>query len=579
METEIKSSSFFKTIDQKADRSLELLLLFYFIFGIFLGFFYETWLVAFGVGALNLILYYGIKFLLPQSKAYQYVGSLVVGVFMAQFIYQMHGLFEMHFTAFIAIIILMAYQNLKIFIPVVLFIVVHHSIFAYIQYIGFTEGVASYQSIYFTQMDYMDFQTFLFHAGLVVVAALIAGNHSIEARKNSLRLFNKIVETEKDFENTQKNIEFAREIANDNYEVDYQLDENDPLGTALVNMQKNLKTSSLREKREKFLNLGLSKLSDIIRNNNSNLSLLMNETLTFIIKYMKLNQGGIFIVNDDDKNDIFLELEARYAYGRKKQANLKIHAGEGLVGQCYLEKDVIYLTEIPDSYIRIRSGLGDANPRTIVIVPIQRDGQMEGVMELASFSALEEYKIDFLKEACESIAVALNTTKVNDRTKMLYEESQRQAEEMRTQEEEMRHNMEEMEATQEELARKNKEIEKQSAESKSLLTGLQSLMAVIEFTPEGRILEANKNFLQAMGYDLQSVQGKHHKIFVSPEYEQTEEYQNFWKEIGNGEAKKGTFERYSSKGKLVKLNAIYTPIADNSGVVQKVIKLATVLEQ
>lgn len=577
MESEIRSHSFFKTIDQKADKALELLLLFYFIFGIFLAFFYETWLVAFGVGSLNLLLYYGTKLLLPKSRAYQYIGSLVVGVYMAQFIYQMHGLFEMHFTAFIAIIILMAYQNLKIFIPVVLFIVVHHSIFAYIQYIGFSEGVASYQSIYFTQMDYMDLQTFFFHAGLVVVAAVIAGNHSVDARRNSKRLFNKIVETEKDYENTQKNIEFAKEIANDNYEIEYKLDENDPLGTALVNMQQNLKVSSQREKREKFLNLGLSKLSDIIRNNNSSLTLLMNETLAFIIKYMKLNQGGIFIVNDDE-DEVFLELKASYAYGRKKHTNLKIHAGEGLVGQCYLEKDVIYLTEIPDNYIRIKSGLGDANPRTIIITPIQRDGQMEGVLELASFSKLQEYEIDFLKEACESIAVALNTTKVNDKTKMLYEESQQQAEEMRAQEEEMRQNMEEMEATQEEIARKNKEIEKQSAENKSLLSGLQSLMAVIEFTPEGRILDANKNFLKAMEYDLASIQGKHHKIFVSPEFGQTAEYHNFWNELSGGDAKKGIFERYSSTGKLVKLNAIYTPIADDKGIVQKVIKLATIVE-
>lgn len=578
MSTEVNSTTFFDLINKKADRALELLILFYFIFGIFLAFFYDTWLVAFGVGGLSLVLYFGTKFLIPKSKAYQYIGSLVAGIFMAQFIYQMHGLFEMHFTAFIAIIILMGFQNIKIFIPAILFIIVHHSIFAYIQYIGFTENVAAYQTIYFTQMDYMDFETFLFHAGLVVVAAVIAGNHAINARKNSRSLFEKIVENERKSENTEMNIAFAQEIANNNYDFDYQLQENDPLGLALIDMQKNLKISSMREKREKFLNLGLSKLSDIIRNNNSSLDKLMYETLAFIIKYMNLNQGGIFMVNDDDSDDVFLELKASYAYGRKKHVNKKIMPGEGLVGQCYLEKDTIYLTEIPENYITIKSGLGDANPRTIVITPIMRDTEMEGVLELASFTKLEEYEIDFLKEAGESIAVALNTAKVNDKTKFLYEESQQQAEEMRAQEEEMRQNMEEMQATQEELARASKESEKNNAENNSLLSGLQSLMAIIEFTPEGKILDANTNFLSAVDYDLNSVKGKHHKIFVSPEYAQTTEYSEFWKELGTGEAKKGVFERYTSKGKIVKLNAIYTPITDDTGKVQKVVKLATIVE-
>ncbi len=578
MGTEVKSITFFNVINKKADRALEWLILFYFMFGIFLAFFYDTWLVAFGVGGLNILLYFGVKFLLPKSKAYQYMGSLVAGIFMAQFIYQMHGLFEMHFTAFIAIIILMGFQNIKIFIPAILFIVVHHSIFAYIQYIGFTENITSYQSIYFTQMDYMDFETFLFHAGLVVVAAVIAGNHAINANKNSNSLYEKIVENERKTENTERNISFAQEIANNNYDFDYQLQENDPLGVALIDMQKNLKISSLREKREKFLNLGLSKLSDIIRDNNSSLDKLMYETLTFIIKYMNLNQGGIFMVNEDDRNEVFLELKASYAYGRKKHVNKKIMPGEGLVGQCYLEKDIIYLTEIPENYITIKSGLGDANPRTIVITPIKRDNDMEGVLELASFTKLEEYEIDFLKEASESIAVALNTAQVNDKTKLLYEESQQQAEEMRAQEEEMRQNMEEMQATQEEIARKSKESEKHNAESSSLLSGLQSLMAVIEFTPEGTIIDANKNFLNAMEANLNSIVGKHHKIFVAPEEAQMAEYKSFWHELGDGHSKKGIFDRYSTSGKLVKLNAIYTPIMDDKGVVQKVVKLATLIE-
>jgi methyl-accepting chemotaxis protein len=566
-------------INKRADRVLSFTIAGYFLFGIFLAFFYDTWLVGLCVGFLNLALYFGTKLLLPKQKAHHYIGSLVMAIFMAQFIYQMHGLFEMHFTAFIAIIVLIGYQDWKVMLPATIFIVIHHASFAYIQYLGVTEGNEAYQQIYFTQLDYMDLQTFLFHVGLVAVAVVIAGATSIYMKTRSMVIFDRMHLADIRAMQTEVNIEFAKEIANSNYDYQYELSTDDQLGKALVDMRDSLKVSAKREKQEKFMNAGLAKLSDIIRDHNGSMEELTYQTITFLVKYMELNQGGIFIAHNDkdDKEETYLELQGCYAFERRKRINQKVGVGEGLVGQCYLEKDTLYLTEIPEDYIRIKSGLGDANPRVLIIVPIKRDAMVEGVMELAGFQELEDYQIEFLKEAGESIAVAINTTKVNERTNSLYQQSLQQTEEMKAQEEEMRQNMEEMEATQEEISRKNKEIEKKSAESRSLLNGLQSLMSIIEFEPNGTIIEANENFLNAMDYSLEDIQGKHHRIFASDEFAKSDEYKSFWKELGNGHSKKGVFERFSSTGNLVKLNAVYTPILDDTGSVQKVVKLATVV--
>ena len=125
---------FFVDIYRKSDGIIEKLLFFYFLFGIGLSFFYDTYLVGVGVGSLCLLLYFLSKKLFPDTSLNQYIASLVAGIFMAQFIYQMHGLSEMHFTAFIAIIALITYQNKFAFIPQLLFVVIHHSSFAYIQY-------------------------------------------------------------------------------------------------------------------------------------------------------------------------------------------------------------------------------------------------------------------------------------------------------------------------------------------------------------------------------------------------------------------------------------------------------------
>ncbi|HET8860811.1 GAF domain-containing protein [Marivirga sp.] len=455
---------YFNEIYKKADRVTEITIGGYYLFGIFLAFFYDTWLVGLGVGSLSLVLYFGVKVLLKKTYAHHYIGSLVLGIFMAQFIYQMHGLFEMHYTAFIAIIVLMAYQNYKVFLPAALLIGIHHGIFAYIQYLGFVNNNEAYQSIYFTQLDYMDLQTFLFHAGLVAVAVVIASVYSINSRARSKLLFEKLVESEEKDKTTKTNILFAKEIANNNYDKKFDLNEDDPLSSALMDMRDSLKKSSIREDQERFTNKGLAELSNIIRDNGNNLKDLTYEVIEFLVKYMKLNQGGFFIVKEEG-DDIFLELEGCYAYDRRKKINKRIQPGEGLVGQSYQEKDSIYLTEVPENYINIKSGLGDANPKSIVITPVKRDDIIEGVIELASFRVLMEFEREFLEKAGESIAMALNTAKVNQKTTELYEQSQQQTEEMRAQEEEMRQNMEELSATQEEMQRTQNDYEKMLADS------------------------------------------------------------------------------------------------------------------
>ncbi|HLX66352.1 MAG TPA: hypothetical protein VKR41_05125, partial [Puia sp.] len=110
-------NAYLAQVKHKSDRLMNYFLGSFFLVGLLLAMFYGTWLVAFGVGSLALLAYYSVKLLLPHSDTYQYVVSLVFGIFMAQFIYEMHGLFEMHFIAFIGSAILITYQNWKLQIP------------------------------------------------------------------------------------------------------------------------------------------------------------------------------------------------------------------------------------------------------------------------------------------------------------------------------------------------------------------------------------------------------------------------------------------------------------------------------
>jgi signal transduction histidine kinase len=168
--------AYLEQVKQKSDRLMNYFLASFFLAGLLLAFFYDTWLVAIGVGSLSLLAYYSTKFLLPRSDAYQYMVSTVFAIFMAQFIYQMHGLFEMHFIAFIGSAILVTYQNWKLQIPLAAVVVVHHASFGYLQYIG-------YDKIYFTQLDYMTLQTFIIHGILATIVFFICGLWAFQLKK------------------------------------------------------------------------------------------------------------------------------------------------------------------------------------------------------------------------------------------------------------------------------------------------------------------------------------------------------------------------------------------------------------
>jgi|SRR6185436_13537691 len=173
-------NEFFLQIKNKSDKLINYFLIAYFFTGLILAVFYDTWEVAFGVGCLSLIAYYSTKYLLPASALYQYVLSTVLGIYMAQYIYQMHGMFEMHFVAFIGSALLITYQNWKLQIPIVLVVVVHHALFGYLQFIGI-------EKIYFTQLEYMDLQTFIIHVILAAVIFFICGLWAYHFKKYSTR--------------------------------------------------------------------------------------------------------------------------------------------------------------------------------------------------------------------------------------------------------------------------------------------------------------------------------------------------------------------------------------------------------
>jgi len=295
----------------------------------------------------------------------------------------------------------------------------------------------------------------------------------IKKRERDKIAFEEIIE-QRD-RDINRNAIFAKKIGEGIYDEDQDtIDQDDILGRSLIVMRNNLLASSKKEKEQNWISEGKDIISNILRMHN-NIEVLSYEVIVRLIQYIKVIQGAFYIFDEESLKLINI---ATYAYNRKRFINQEFKVGQGLIGQCAYEKDIVYRTEIPDDYATITSGiLGDKKPRSILIVPLITEEKLQGVLEFASIEReFSKLTIEFLKELGEIIARTLYNLRMNQKTEKLLQESQQMTEELKENEEELRQNAEEMRATQEELEISNKKLETQIKEVENAQKRLHSLL-------------------------------------------------------------------------------------------------------
>lgn len=360
---------------------------------------------------------------------------------------------------------------------------------------------------------------------------------------------------------------FAREIGKGDLDQKFEpLSKEDVLGTELLVMRDSLKKAEREKNLRDWANEGLAKLGEVLRRNNNDTKVLSEEILKELIKYLKVNQGALFTVTDPESHE--LELTAAYAYDKKKYINRKIKFGEGLPGQCVLERETIHLREVPENFVRITSGLGHSLPRTIILVPLLTDQAVYGVLELASFKTFEPHEIAFIEKIAESIASTISTVQGNEQTKSLLQQSQQMAEEMKAQEEEMRQNMEELSATQEQMSRQMLDTKKAQDELlvRDRIFGLTTILS--EADPYGTILSVNEKLCEVSQYSRDEMIGKPHNMFRHPDMPK-ELFRVFWDTLKSGRVFQGTIKNRKKDGSHYWVDATIVPLKDEDGKIVK----------
>jgi HAMP domain-containing protein/signal transduction histidine kinase/DNA-binding response OmpR family regulator len=231
-------------------------------------------------------------------------------------------------------------------------------------------------------------------------------------------------------------------------------------------MISNLKATTLRNQEQDWLKSNLAKFTQMLQGQKE-LNSVTKKILSELAQVVSAQHGLFYILQEDESFlDSKLTLVASYAFIKRKNARLEYAMGEGLIGQCAVEKERILLTNVPKDYIRISSGLGDAKPVNVIILPVLFEGSLKAVIELASFDNFSQTHLDFLEGLTESIGIVLNTIESNSRTEGLLVQSQSLASELKSQQEVLRNTNEELEEKaillanqKEELELKNQEVE------------------------------------------------------------------------------------------------------------------------
>jgi len=291
----------------------------------------------------------------------------------------------------------------------------------------------------------------------------------------------------------------------------------------LNEMIRNLRETMRQNEEQDWLKTNLERFTRKLQGQRD-LATVSNVILSELAPLVSAQHGVFYALTDlGDGGDPVLQFQAGYGYKERKHLATHFRLGEGLVGQCALEKERILLTEVPSDYVRINSGLGDSPPLNIIVLPILFEGSVRAVIELASFGAFSPTHQSLLDQLTESIGLVLNTVEATSVTEKLLEQSQSQAQELQSRQEQLHQSNEDLEGKYQEVEEAKRLVEEKAAElsvsskyksefianmSHELRTPLNSLLVLaeqLEDNPEGNLTERQVQYahvIRSSGGDL-----------------------------------------------------------------------------
>ena len=272
-------------------------------------------------------------------------------------------------------------------------------------------------------------------------------------------------------------------------EVQYVLDQ------AFVRMTNALRENQVQETQRNWSKNGQHELNLVLRGDKP-ISELTEQVLVFITEYLGAGIGVFYVFDDKEKQ---LQIAASYAFAGREYLHERIALGEGLAGQAALERKMICLDAAPADYLQINSGLGEADPVNIVVLPLLYNDDLVGLLEIGSFKTFRQSDLDFLEQSMDGIAIALSVNRSRQLVNELLEQTQEQTEELQVQQEELQQTNEELEERAQMLEQQREQIRIKNCEVMESSRELQRKADELE-----RVSAFKSEFLANMSHELRT---------------------------------------------------------------------------
>ena len=290
-------------------------------------------------------------------------------------------------------------------------------------------------------------------------------------------------------------------------------DEIGQLSRSLDTMADKLEQSVTDIEKSNWLKTGQARLSEIIRGDRQPEE-LANNVIQFLAKYLDAQVGAVYLAEENQ-----LRMVGSYAFTTRKKVANKIKFGDGVVGQAALEKQSITLTGVPEDYLAVSSGLGEATPTTIIVTPFLHNGRVQGVLELGSFRPFTDNAQQLMENVAEIVAAAMNSVLSHQRIQDLLEETQRQSEVLQTQQEELRQSNDDLEEQAHTLKESEERLRVQQEELKVANHELEERTEAVERQRDearksNEMLKATQQMLEGKAHDLE-ITGRYKSEFLA----------------------------------------------------------------
>lgn len=502
------------------------------------------------ISFLSALSFVGARLFFPHTALTSHLASLSLAIYSIFYLYSTDGWFGSHFFIFVSCVVLIKFQDWKVFVSSYVLTLLY----------TFTSGYFQIQEtdiLYLDKGQEIDFQTVLFYQIVLAFYYFFCGFLANSLNKktenehiNSLALKNKLSELE-------QSIKLAKQISVGNTEFERK-DIKDDLGIALMEMAKNIDDAKAKESHDNYINTGLASTNDILRKNMENFDTLAEKTIFNLARHMDAVQGGLYLV-EEDHNEKFLSLQSSCAYNRKKFLEKRVPIDEGLLGQVLQEEQTLLIDSLPEDYSLLKSGLGETSPKYLLIVPLRSNERTIGVIELASLKPFEKRSLEFIEKASESIATTILFTKSNSETAKLLINAEQMANELQAQEEEMRQNLEELQATQEEMKRTQNEIKLKESNLRAFIDNTEDTIFALDKNYRITVVNATlKERYRASGMELK--EGLN--IFDVIPDNQVEYWKTRYDKAFNGEKFVENLQRPNGDS-ITYLESYISPIFDN----------------